>query len=59
MTERKLTKVIMEYDNGDKEYIESDDVEKWQKALNGALVLDFTHRGHAQDVLKDIVWRRI
>lgn len=59
MTERKLLKVIMEYDNGDKEYIEGDDVEKWQKALNGAIVLDFTHRGHAQDILKDIVWRRV
>ena len=59
MTERKLTKVIMEYDNGDKEYIEGNDVEKWQNALNGAIVLDFTHRGHAQDVLKDIVWRKV
>lgn len=59
MTERKLLKVIMEYDNGDKEYIEGNDVEKWQNALNGAIVLDFTHRGHAQDVLKDIVWRRV
>lgn len=59
MAERKLLKVIMEYDNGDKEYIEGDDVEKWQKALNGAIVLDFTHRGHAQDILKDIVWRRV
>ncbi len=59
MTERKLLKVIMEYDNGDKEYIEGNDVEKWQKALNDAIVLDFTHRGHAQDVLKDIVWRRV
>lgn len=56
--ERKLTKVIMEYDNGDIEYIEGDDVEKWQKALNNALFIDYTHRGHTQDILKDIVWRR-
>lgn len=56
--ERKLTKVIMEYDNGDIEYIEGDDVEKWQKALNNALFLDHIHRGHTQDILKDIVWRR-
>ncbi len=49
----------MEYDNGDNEYIEGTDVEKWQNALNGAIVLDFTHRGYAQDVLKDITWRRI
>ena len=59
MKERKLTKVTMEYDNGDKEYIEGDDAEKWQRALNGAIVLDFTHRGHTQDILKDIIWRRI
>jgi len=59
MAERKLTKVIMEYNNGDKEYIEGNDVEKWQNALNGAIVLDFTHRGHAQDILKDITWRKI
>ncbi len=66
MEERKLIKVIMEYDNGDIEYIEGDieyiegdDVEKWQKALNSTLVLDYTHRGHAQNVLKDIVWKRI
>lgn len=58
MTKRKLTKVIMEYDNGEKEYIEGDDVEKWQEALNGAIVIDFTHGGHAQNVLKDIVWRK-
>lgn len=57
--ERKLIKVIMEYDNGDKEYIEGDDVEKWQKALNGAILLDFTHGKHAQDILKDIIWRRV
>lgn len=59
MAERKLLKVVMEYDNGDKEYIEGNDVEKWQKALNDAIVLDFTHRGHAQGILKDIVWRRV
>lgn len=59
MAERKLTKVVMEYDNGDKEYIEGNDVEKWQKALNDAIVLDFTHGRYAQNILKNIVWRRV
>ena len=59
MEERKLIKVIMEYDNGNKEYIEGDDVEKWQKALNSAIFLDYTHRGRAQDILKGITWRRV
>ena len=34
--ERQLIKVIMEYDNGEKEYIEGNDTTKWQNALNGA-----------------------
>lgn len=59
MAERKLTKVVMEYDNGDKVYIEGNDVEKWQKALNNAIAIDFTHGKHAQNILKDIVWRRV
>lgn len=42
MEERKLIKCrktakCCQYDNGDIEYIEGDDVEKWQ-ALNSALV---------------------
>lgn len=56
--ERKLTKVIMEYDNGDKEYIEGIDAINWLEALNSAIVLDFTHGNHAQEVLKNIVWKR-
>jgi hypothetical protein len=59
MTKRRLIKVCCQYDNGDKEYIEGDDVEKWQGAFNSAIALDFSHRGYAQDVLKDIVWRRV
>lgn len=59
MTERKLSKVVMEYDNGDKEYIEGNDVEKWQNALNNAIILDFAHGRHAQNILKDIVWRKV
>lgn len=54
---RKLTKVTMEYDNGDKEYIEGDDAENWNNALNGAIVLDFTHGGRLQKVLKNVTWK--
>ncbi len=56
--ERKLTKVIMEYDNGDKEYIEGIDAINWQEALNSAIILDFAHSNHAQEVLKNIIWKR-
>ena len=57
--ERKLTKVIMEYDNGDREYIDGEDVEKWQKAINSAIVLDYTHGGNAQKLLKEINWKKL
>ena len=57
--ERKLIKVIMEYDNGDKEYIEGDDVTKWQNAINGAIMLDYTHRRYTQNVLKDVIWKKL
>jgi len=58
-TTKKIIKVIMEYDDGSKEYIEGDDVEKWQKALNSALVLDFTHEGGSQDILKTVTWKKL
>jgi hypothetical protein len=57
--DRKLIKVITEYDNGDKEYIEGDDAENWDDALNGAVMLDFTHGGRAQEVLKNITWKTL
>lgn len=57
MEERKLIKITMEYDNGDKQYIEGDDAERWLEALNSTIVLDYTHRGHAQNILKDMTWR--
>lgn len=56
---RKLIKVVMEYDNGNREYIEGNDVEKWQKAINSAIVLDYTHGRHAQEILRDVVWKRL
>lgn len=58
-TTNKLIKVIMEYDDGSKEYIEGNDVEKWQKALNSALVLDFTHEGGSRDILKTVTWKKL
>lgn len=58
-TERKLIKVTMEYDNGDKEYICGEDATKWLDALNSAIMLDFTHGRHAQDKLKDIAWKKV
>ncbi len=58
-TSRELSKVIMEYDNGEKEYIDGDDVKKWQDAINSAIVLDFTHGAHAQKLLKEITWKKL
>ncbi len=59
MVDRKLIKVVVEYDNGDKEFIEGGDVEKWQKATTQALTLDFSHSGYAQNLLKDVKWKKI
>ncbi len=57
--EDKLIKVIMIYEDGHFEYIEGDDVEKWKNALNSALILDLTHGGGAQEILKDIIWKKV
>ena len=57
--ERKLIKVIMEYDNGDIEYIEGNDVTKWQDTLNSTIVLDYIHGRQSQNILKDIIWRKM
>lgn len=62
MTERRLrrlTKVIMEYNNGDREYIDGDDVKKWQDALNSSIVLSYIHESEVQEILKNIVWKKI
>lgn len=56
---KRIIKVIMEYSDGSKEYIDGDDVEKWQRALNSALIFDFTHTGHAQDLLKLVTWKKL
>lgn len=56
---RKLIKVVMEYDNGDREYIEGNETIKWLDALNSAVMLDFIHGGRAQNILKDIVWKKL
>lgn len=56
---RKLKRVIMEFENGDKEYIEGDDARNWNDALDGAILLDFTHGRHAQEVLKNIIWKKL
>lgn len=59
MGSRKLVKVVVEYDNGDKEFIKGDDVEKWEKATTSALILDFSHGGYSQNLLKDVVWKKV
>jgi len=59
MEERKLIKVTVEFSNGDKEFIEGDDVDNWKKATTSALTLDFSHGGYAQNLLKDIVWKKV
>lgn len=56
---RKLSKVILEFDNGEKEYIDGDDLKKWQDAIDSAIVLDFTHRGCTQKLLGEITWKKM
>lgn len=58
-TEKKLIKVIMEYDDGSKEYIDGKDVEKWQGALNSAITLDSTSESGAQYILKEVTWKKL
>lgn len=57
--EKKLVKVTMEYDDGSKEYIDGDDVGKWQGALNSAVAIDSTKEGGAQDILKKVTWKKL
>jgi hypothetical protein len=57
--ERKLMRVIIEYDNGEKEYIEGEDAENWNNALNGAILIDFNHGGRVQKILKNITWKKL
>lgn len=59
MEQRKLIKVTVEFSNGEKEFIEGDDVDNWKKATTSALTLDFSHGGYAQNLLKDIVWKKV
>lgn len=53
--ERILTKVTMEYSNGDKEYIEGKDAEIWKDALNSAIVSAHIHGSDIQYILKNII----
>ena len=55
----KLVKIIMEYDNGNRKYIEGDDVEKWQRAVNSAIVNSYVHGSDIQSILKSITWKKL
>lgn len=56
---KKLKKIIMEYDNGDINYIEGDDVKKWEDSINSAIFLSHIHGSSIQEVLKEIEWKKI
>ena len=56
---RKLVKVTMEYENGDKVYIEGEDAKIWQDAMNGAITRDYTHGAHCQEMLKNVNWKKL
>lgn len=57
--EKRVVKVIMEYDDGDKIFIEGDDVQIWKNALNDAVFNDQIHGGNLKDILNSIVWSRL
>lgn len=60
MTYRKkgLIKVIMEYNNGERQYIDGEDAKRWQGALDSAIVIAYIHGADVQDILKSIVWKK-
>lgn len=43
MSERKLSKVELTYDNGDVEWLESEEAEKWLQAAHGTAVMSAVH----------------
>lgn len=57
--EGKLIKIVMEYDDGTKKYIDGDDVGKWQRAINSAIVNSHIHGSDVQNSLKDITWKKL
>ena len=55
---KKLTKVILEFDNGYKKYLEGNDAQIWLDALDSAIVNDFVHGGKTQEILKKLSWKK-
>ena len=43
MSEKKLIKITLEYDNGDVSYLEGSEAERWSKAVDGAIVMNAIH----------------
>jgi len=43
--EKQLVKVILEYDDGSKRYIDGDDIKKWKKANEACVSLYHAHFG--------------
>lgn len=54
--EKKLVKVIMEYDDGTSKYIDGEEVEKWDKAAIATAVLYISHFGKTG--FEDIKWKQ-
>lgn len=57
--DKRVVKVVMEYNDGEKIFIEGDDVEIWKNALNDAVFIDQIHGGNLKDILNSIVWARL
>lgn len=57
--EKRVIRIIMEYDNGEKIFIEGDDAKKWNEALNDAIFVDRLHGGNIQNILKSILWEKL
>lgn len=60
MTYRKkgLVKVTMQYNNGEVQYIDGEDVKRWQDALDTTMAVAYIHDTDVQTVLKGIVWKK-
>jgi hypothetical protein len=54
--EKKLGKVVFEYDDGTSKYIDGEELEKWVKAVDGTAVLFHTHFGKTG--FEDIKWKQ-
>jgi len=52
----KVTKVIFEYQDSSKRYLDGEDLDKWLEMINGAIVMQAIHEGSNW---VDIKWKEI